>query len=242
MIFQASQTDATNDVWAVGIYSIMGQPAQTLIEHWNGSSWSVVPSPNVGSDISVLNGVTTISPTDAWAVGYYMNSTTRKSHALIEHWDGSSWSVVTSPAPDARNYTLNAVSAVSAGDVWAVGNYKKINGRDRVLIEHWNGTQWELVSSPSIGTTDNDLASITSLSANDVWAVGTYRSGNAPVLTLTEHWNGSYWHIVPSPNAGSSDNVLYAVTQVPGTKDLWTVGDYLNSSFVNQSLTEYYSS
>src|SRR5215469_6280943 len=39
---------ASNDVWAVGEFSSVSA-GQTLVEHWNGVSWSVVASPNVGS-------------------------------------------------------------------------------------------------------------------------------------------------------------------------------------------------
>ena len=44
-------------------------PSQTLIEHWNGTTWSVVASPNVGTQLNGLNGVTAVSTSDIWAVG-----------------------------------------------------------------------------------------------------------------------------------------------------------------------------
>src|SRR5260221_4375134 len=60
---------SSSDVWAVG-YALNGNSGQSLIENWNGTSWSVVPSPNVGP-WNELNGVATVSANDIWAVGYY---------------------------------------------------------------------------------------------------------------------------------------------------------------------------
>src|SRR5204863_1223407 len=54
---------AANDVWAVGTYYASGGPYHTLIEHWNGSSWSAVPSPPGSS----LFGA--VAANHIWAVG-----------------------------------------------------------------------------------------------------------------------------------------------------------------------------
>ncbi len=40
--------------------------------HWNGKSWKIDPSPNVGSDGSILYGIACIPQTEKlWAVGAY---------------------------------------------------------------------------------------------------------------------------------------------------------------------------
>ena len=56
-----------SDAWAVGFYQDTGLD-QTLIEHWDGSAWTVVPSPNVAEFDNVLNAVRAKSATDIWAV------------------------------------------------------------------------------------------------------------------------------------------------------------------------------
>jgi hypothetical protein len=70
--------------WAVGTDINSGQ-AQTLIEHWNGSQWSVVPSPNPGapSTDNYLSGLAVISASNAWAVG--RSSTATADHTLVLH-------------------------------------------------------------------------------------------------------------------------------------------------------------
>jgi hypothetical protein len=57
------------DAWAVGVQCpTCGNPG-TMTLHWNGTHWSMVPSPDPGRMDDVLNAVADISPSDAWAVG-----------------------------------------------------------------------------------------------------------------------------------------------------------------------------
>src|SRR2546423_8736565 len=81
------------------------------------------------------------------------------------------WSVVLSPNGDSTS-GLSSVAAVSANDIWAVGNSGSQRGSGQTLIEHWNGTQWSLVQSPSTGSLYNTLTGVAVVSTNDVWAVG----------------------------------------------------------------------
>jgi len=100
------------NVWAVG----SGQ-LQTLAEHWDGTSWSQVPVPSLGT-YSALTGVTVRGNNDLWASGTHLNQGTPQP--FTEHWDGSNWSIVTIPgAPSASE--LNAVSSIRGATVWAVG-------------------------------------------------------------------------------------------------------------------------
>ena len=111
---------SASNIWAVGSSGNQMSGAQTLIEHWNGTSWSVVTSPNPGSIYNTLYGVTAVSASNIWAVGYYVK-TTGVTLTLIEHWNGTSWSVVTSPSPASGNNELFSVSAASASSIWTVG-------------------------------------------------------------------------------------------------------------------------
>src|SRR5207244_3701461 len=122
-----------------GYYSNVIFIHQTRILHWDGIAWSIVSSPNQGTERNELRSVAVASSNDAWAVGYYLyyNGTYYEYRTLTEHWDGSQWSVVTSPNPDNNQNFLYGVAAVSANDVWAVGYYGS-----GTLTEHWNGSQW----------------------------------------------------------------------------------------------------
>jgi hypothetical protein len=72
----------------------------------------------------------------------------------------------------------------------------------QTLVEHWNGTQWSVVSSPNPGTNYDSLEGVAAISASDVWAVGAYLYG-ADTQTLVEQWDGTQWSVVPSPNVGA---------------------------------------
>src|SRR5205807_2376610 len=163
--------------------------------------WGVVPSPNLGTDSNLLNGVAAVSSSDAWAVGYYGEYTVAQT--LIEHWNGSAWIMFPSPNVDARTNVLNGVAAVSSSDAWAVGYYFSNAFVYQTLIEHWDGSGWSAIPSPSVGIRDNVLYGVAVGSSSDVWAVGEYRDGSGEYQTLIEHWNGSAWSVVPSPNVGN---------------------------------------
>lgn len=226
-----------DDAWAVGYSLNNSYVDQTLIEHWNGRNWSVVSSPNVGSGPNDLSGIAAVSASNIWAVGGSSLRTSSATLTLIEHWNGTSWSVVPSPNVTQAYDALSSVAVVSANDVWAVGSYaNSVNSPTRTLIEHWNGSTWSVVSSPNVGLGYSVLYSVAAASANNIWAVGV----NGYTQTLIEHWNGSTWSVVPSPNVGSYSNYLESVAVVsPSVSDVWAVG-YTLKTF-EQVLIEHWN-
>src|SRR6266702_1246885 len=127
---------SANDVWAVGNFSNIGSLEQTLTLHWNGKKWSHIKSPNVSSQDSELNGVAAVSATDIWAVGAFFNTTNNVTQTLIEQWNGTSWSVVTSPNPSSTTNLLEAAAAdKSSGQAWAVGEFTAASGATQTLTE-----------------------------------------------------------------------------------------------------------
>jgi hypothetical protein len=245
---------ATNDVWAVGEFiRTAGAPAHTLIEHWNGASWKIVPSPSFSSPNSSNNllGVAALSANDIWAVGEFQANMSSLSQTLTEHWNGVSWSIVPSPnaQPGVFSNELVSVTTVAPNDVWAVGFYYKpppMPAPSETLIKHWNGFNWSIVPSVNIkpGVVDNGLLGVSAVAPNDVWAVGSY--GDEPAQapqTLTEHWNGATWDLVPSPNrhGTTASNVLAGVAAI-STNDVWAVGNYADVfNNIQHTLTEVYS-
>jgi hypothetical protein len=226
-----------SDVWAVGFTAEKnGNNHKSLTEHWNGTQWSIIPSPNVGKD-NFLEGVVAISTNDVWAVGLGISSS--GGSALILHWNGTQWTVVPSSNPGSTFYSLTEARAVSANDIWSVGQAVNNNGVFQTLIEHWNGTQWNIVKSPNVGSNNNFLNSVTTVSANDVWAVGTSSNKSNNDRTLILHWDGTQWSVVPSPNVGSQTNDLFEVGAA-SANDIWTVGRYINNSNVSLTLIQHW--
>lgn len=193
------------------------------------SSWSVVPSPNIGTNANVLQSIAAVSSNDVWAVGYYTDTNT---HVLIEHWDGTQWSIVPSPTiPGSIYEILKSVTVISSQDIWVVGFIQttSMNGK-QPLIEHWNGARWTFVTSPVFAGTDIDssLNSISAISANDIWAVG-YVGNSLEHFTLIEHWNGSEWQIVSNYNGREVLNSVNAKAQ----NDVWAVGYGIVAGFAS---------
>src|SRR6476469_7210330 len=165
---------SASECWAV-CYYLTENASQTLIERWDGISWSIVSSPNTSAtDYNSLSGVTCVSASECWAVGYYFTSDNFVDQTLIERWDGTAWSIVSSPntSTTEANVVLG-VTCVSASACWAAGYYYGLDDLiSQTLIERWDGTSWSIVSSPNTNTQPNVLLGVTCVSASECWAVG----------------------------------------------------------------------
>jgi hypothetical protein len=266
----------SSSAWAVGYYQsgtcVCNQ--RTLSEHWNGSSWTLISTPNAGTafgDYDVLKGAAAVTAGNVWAVGYAGNVSSSNDKALIEHWNGIGWSLVPSPNPSTTQ-DLYGVSALTASDVWAVGgSFNQSPYRYGALIEHWNGTSWSAVPNPATtalygvtaiaandvwavgygqilhwnGTTWNsvpngpgssyDLQSVAAVSPSNIWAVGYEQVGSGEgyyPYPVVEHWNGSNWSAIPHA-AGYGQGYLFGVT-APSATSVWAVGNMNGLSFAER--------
>jgi hypothetical protein len=233
---QRVSTISANDAWGVGYYNqTSSSPVSTFTEHWNGTQWTHVPSPNPkASNDSELEDVSAVSANDVWAVGTWYDFSSALSQSLVEHWNGTKWTIVPSPNPGSAygdRVALHAVDAVSASDIWVAGmftNYVK-GGKVTGFAEHWNGTKWTLVHTPNpVNSDDTEVADVSAVSATDVWVTGvtcpapTSCTTSGQYSTFTEHWNGKTWAIVPSPSPAANSQ-LAGVSAV-SAKNVWAVG------------------
>ena len=218
-VFARTPTDA----WIAGYTAFLGSP-QTLLERWDGSSWSVVPSP-VNPGGSVLDGVFALSANDAWAVGSCAGSrpeTEATAATLTVHWDGANWTRVPSPNVADRHHELLDVVALSPNDVWAVGASRNWTEDFQTLILHWNGSQWSVTPSPNLPG-ENLLFGVSATAANDVWAVGEAWDG-ATLRQVFLHWNGSAWSQVTGPGGATVCAECGGDVLAMGPNDVWAVG------------------
>ena len=177
-----------------------------LVEQWNGTSWSIVPSANPPRRLSqaTLSGVTCSSSTNCIAVGVYRTDFGSPGYplagTLVERWNGSKWTVVATPKASGTFANLGDVACPSASSCFAVGHLTTATS-DQSLIEHWNGATWSIVTSPNPpGNVFVELGGVACPGATSCYAVGAYRAGGGWGRTLAEHWNGTTWSIVTSPN------------------------------------------
>ena len=192
------------DIWAVG-----HAQNQSLTLHYDGSSWSVVPSPNLEFGVK-LEDVVTLAANDAWAVGWSGSSGSLDDVNVAMHWDGTNWTIVPTPQPGGTEIDrLLAVDARAPNDVWAVGLYSPNPvAEDHSLILHWDGTSWSVVQHDC--DTYGGLTGVTLLSATEGWAVGD---------SETCHYNGSSWTEVPSPQPRIEySEIGYPLEDVSGVK------------------------
>src|SRR5207247_1674695 len=104
-----------NDAWAVG-YDSNGTTYGAVREHWDGIQWAITNSPNVESYTDGLSAVAAISSNDVWAVGHYNAVGGSPYGTLIEHWNGTNWSIISSPSPGTDSGLYGVVAL--ADDAW----------------------------------------------------------------------------------------------------------------------------
>lgn len=152
-----------------------------------------------------------IAQDDVWAVGDQSPSL-GSSYPLLEHWDGRSWQLL----PDVQNVvsgsSLLGIEAISADDVWAVGEEGSPNGSP--LVVHWDGHSWQI--GGNVGIRFGALAAVAGASSGDVWAVG-YTGGTTAIV----HWDGSRWASVAHPRI--SEGGLGGLA-VMGSSEIWAAG------------------
>jgi hypothetical protein len=183
-LLSAVTANSLTDIWAVGVSLDQATTSvQTLVEHFDGTKWKVVRSPNplpkAFLDQNVLNSVRAVSASDITAAGLLRDAGHQRTLTLVEHWNGKKWSVVPSPNQSEAAGSLNAltsVAAVSATDLYAVGFFgdPATKGQDETLVEHFDGKQWSIVTSPTKGMAQQLNAAFALPGTSDVWAVGAY--------------------------------------------------------------------
>ena len=210
----------------------------SLTEHWNGTKWSVVSSPNPsGSSGTTLRGVACISAKSCLAVGSYNNSSHTATLPTAESWNGTKWSVVTVPVPSGQaDAVLASVSCAAAGNCQAVGGSGTGADNQNTLAESWNGSKWTIVPSPSpVPGKPNYLASVACPATTECWAVGLDFAVSEGA-GLTEKWNGSKWSAVTTPasKGGELDgDGCFSKTNCMSTgigDNLFVIGQHWNGS------------
>lgn len=213
---------APDDVWAIGHYIGAEEGLHALAMHWDGIRWEVTPTPDAPYG-DAFHGVTAVSSGDVWAVGFVGTPELGDYEPLIEHWDGTRWSVVeAAPPPSGESNQLYEVSANSSGEVWAAG-FHGTPEPPRPLIEHWDGTRWSLAEVPDLEN-GNELFGIDAVAHDDVWAVG--KTLIIPSRPLTMHWDGTAWRKVRAP--APSDNAAFSAVAAVSQRQVWAVGSYFD--------------
>ncbi len=237
-ILQSVSCTSSSNCVAVGYATDgNGENLNDVIEQWNGTAWTIYPGGATGQPYDQLTNVQCLAADDCWAVGNagptqqnpnflpIFPGNAPGDQGLIEHWDGTAWSVVPSVAePGPNGGYLNGLSCVDADDCWASGATTDDTGAaSGILMQHWDGSSWTDMSAtvPAPNASAGAIvSSISCLSAAQCWAVGASGSfgggggGNFQPKSFIENWNGSSWSIDPSPDVAAL-SFLNAISCVP---------------------------
>jgi hypothetical protein len=208
----------SSDCMAVG-----SEGAVPLAEWWNGATWSFTPAVNVNGgtvDQSVLQSVsctpgTAGGPDTCVAVGWAQQN----GGALIETWNGSTWSVAFGPTSGTEiDGYLNSVSCPVQGQCMAVG----VLAAGSMALELSDGT-WSISATPDpAGNYDNSMLDVSCPQVNDCvadWWASFLTSGNAQEKAIT--WNGAAWSSADTLLTGAPEIMWLAC---PTTSSCVSVG------------------
>jgi hypothetical protein len=181
-------------------------------------TWRAIPAESP-TDFTYLYSVSgTSGSRDVWAVGAVAPYGDR---TLTEHWAGRGWRAVASKHPGDWS-SLSAVWSLSADDVWAVGEYTTPRSGFDTLAEHWDGEAWRLIPIATYHGANNWLEDLAFSGPDDGWAVGSVDYTDDFIATMTIHWDGATWDIVPSPTARFINS--FKAVDVLSPSDVWAVG------------------
>jgi hypothetical protein len=224
----------------VGYYFNSTGVGVTLAEIWNGTSWSIKATPNpAGAKRSTFNSVACASATTCIGSGYTVSSAGPEL-TLAEIWNGTAWTVQSTPNPaGARNSLLAAVSCPSSTTCISIGNYVSSADVKMTLGEAWTATGgWKLQSTPNPASAAGSvLRGLSCAATTACTAVGSYVNSGV-TQTLAERWNGTAWAIqLPLNVPGASNNSLTSVSCASATACMAT-GHYVSSSGTTLPLAE----
>jgi len=237
-LMAVSSDPSSSETWAVGYYLQSGT-YRPLLERYNGSNAFIKASDPLtvtGSVETRLFGVSVLSSNDAWAVGWYKDSSNNR-HPITYHYDGTNWTYQTTPEPSGSIVLpqLLAVKAIASNNVWAVGSfaYSATPGQSEPLVMHWDGSSWTVDTAPA-PLLHGGFFAIDAASAGTIYATGLTGSvGSSYPRPLVIRYNGTSWAEVSVPTNFSERFNGIAVTGSTAGDAIWAVGGKISSSTYN---------
>lgn len=194
-----------------------GQGGATLAEHWNGTAWTIQPTPGAtGNLFYSLLGVSCVSANACTAVGSH-NAASGRIHTLAQRWNGTTWTTQPTPTLPRHESDLFGVSCTAPNACIAVGATSNDIAHGVTLAERWNGTSWKVQSTPH-PSNFSLLNEVSCTAGNACTAAGLHIDAAGKLLSLVERWNGTSWKVDPTPNpVGASRSPLNGVSCTSAT-------------------------
>ncbi len=234
-----TDVSCTTSVFCVAVGSEnSGTGGGTLIEQWNGSTWTVVPSVNAPATTGdTLNSVSCVGTTFCLAVG---GSSTGPS--VAETWNGTAWSFVTATPPTGSTSSpLSSVSCVSSTTCEVLGT-ATVGGTNSIFANQWNGTTLaaSTAATPPVtsGTPVPSATGMDCVSASWCLAVGDTDVQNTTGSSFSELWNGSAWVLQTTPQPTTAVGSLLSSVSCAGVSFCQAVGQVNLTGPLSQNLIE----
>lgn len=211
--FRAVSCTAATACTAVGESEDAHFADGTLVETWDGTTWSVVASPNAKGLENDLDSVSCTSSTSCLAVG--QTTPYNKGRTLAEHWNGTTWRL--SPAPNGAGdgYTSFAgVSCVSRSDCVAVGERYMYTEPGQSFTARWHDGQWMVLSGGSVGGLEpSDFAAVSCPTELSCVGVGAAVTISKHDRIFAERRSSNGWTVADLPQlSGVSDAALRGIS------------------------------
>lgn len=227
---------SATDIWALG-----QDQNGPLALHWDGRTWNTISLPTFTHSLATFASIAPVASDDVWIAGSLREGDGQSSpytyQPLMLHWDGMKWQQVTGATlSTGKNASFSGISANSATDIWAVGSIDRTKPYTHELIEHWDGTSWQLIPPPDekiphYSINGTSLNSVVAVSATDVWAVGSWdltgSDANGNGSSMIEHWNGQKWNYILMSRLDSRSDELVSIKALSPT-NIWAVGTFVN--------------
>jgi hypothetical protein len=206
---------------AVGGYTDRSGAFVPLAEFFNGFGWSITPAQvPAGANGSSLSGVSCVAATACTAVGGYFNTAAGANEELAEFWDGSTWTIQTTP--NVPSDLLNGVSCTFTNACVAVGTRGNLT-----LTEHWNGSSWSASPNTVPGAQSNRLGGVSCTSPTACEIVGQDTIPGPTVLTLGAFSPGSTsMSLQKTPSPGRTVSLLEGDSCTGTPQQCWAVGTF----------------
>jgi hypothetical protein len=213
---------------AVGSNSTAENEIIGLVERWNGTVWEVQSTPkSTGAKEDNLESVSCRSASECEATGY-AEVAEEKHITLAERWNGTAWSVQSTPTTKGENSNLVGVSCASASECVASGFSQPSSGIYAPLAELWNGREWKILTTATLPKEDEQprFESISCPSAKDCIAVGGFFSTSMGSVPLVESYNGSTWTLQSTPSPEGSIGAGLTGVSCSATSACTAMGGY----------------
>ena len=197
---------AANDVWVFGTMGFTGEPALGAW-HYNGSTWTQVSK--------TIQGGSALSASSVWGF----------NGVNVEHWNGAKWTAtsVKSLLPPKANVDMDpqvvGILALSARNVWAIGNGQDTDEGGPTVVLHYNGSRWTKLAQANRGFAAGPEFS--SDGSGGLWIQNfSPEAGTAYLL----HYSAGKLTVAAVPD-GPTKMAVYAVSQIPGTTQQLAAGE-----------------